>query len=580
MGGCRQRINLRAGAAVAALAVGLTPYSAAAQSPAPPAGSAATAALPSREELNPAGRAPAPRAADRDLFAPEPPGPCPLAGSDLQVTLNSVSFRGLTAVQPGAMAPAYQGLTGRPVPVQTLCEIRDRAARILFDTGVLARVEIPEQRIAGGALVLEVIEAQIVNVRVRGDAGPAQATLEAYVEKLRGMKPFDMRKAQRYLLLASDIPGLRVRATVRPSTSGERGAVDIDVQASRDPFGAVANVQNLGSKAIGRWGALARANFDSFTRFGERTSLIGFHTLDSNEQWVVQGLEEARFGSEGLVGRLSLAYGETRPGDVLEPLGLKSRSFVGGMEAAYPLVRMRAQNLNLAGGLDWVDQTTDVGRAGRLNSDSLRVFYVRADGDLRREISSVPLTMAGSLSLRKGVSALGASQAGGIFRTRLGGQPDAWVVRASGSAYAGLGGGLGVGARVNAQFSEKPLLAYEQITLGNLTAPRGYDPAVIAGDKGVTGAIELRYDAFAISHEIALSPYAFYELGYLRNNDAGLDPNILARRTLRSVGAGVSIRLNGRASLDVACASPIDSPAPGARPRGARVLVSLTTQLQ
>ncbi len=97
-----------------------------------------------------------------------------------------------------------------------ICRIRDRAARIIFDNGVLARVEIPEQRIAGGALVLEVIEAQVVNVRVRGDVGPAQAAVERYAEKLRGMKPFDMAKAQRYLLLASDVPGLRVRAAVRP----------------------------------------------------------------------------------------------------------------------------------------------------------------------------------------------------------------------------------------------------------------------------------------------------------------------------------------------------------------------------
>src|SRR6185437_10185707 len=123
--------------------------------------------------------------------------------------------------------------------------------------------------------------------------GPAQAAVERYVERLRGMKPFDMRKAQRYLLLASDIPGVRVRAAVKPSTSPERGAVDIDVSVSREPWQAVGNVQNLGSRAVGRWSGLVRADARAFTPLGEDTSLVAFHTLDSDEQWVVQLLESA-----------------------------------------------------------------------------------------------------------------------------------------------------------------------------------------------------------------------------------------------------------------------------------------------
>ena len=149
---------------------------------------------------------------DVDVFAPEPPGPCPLADSNVQVTLNSVSLRGSTAVSADAFKGAYAEYLGRPQPVSVICAIRDRASRTLFDAGILARVEIPEQRIAGGSLVLDVIEAHVVNVRVRGDVGPAQAAVERYVEQQRGMKPFNMTKAQRYLLLASDIPGLRVRA--------------------------------------------------------------------------------------------------------------------------------------------------------------------------------------------------------------------------------------------------------------------------------------------------------------------------------------------------------------------------------
>ncbi|HEX2800774.1 MAG TPA: POTRA domain-containing protein, partial [Phenylobacterium sp.] len=234
-----------------------------------PAAAAAAQAGKSAPELNPAARAPRPTPRNNDIFAAEPPGPCPLAGSTVEVAISSVSFRGSTAVKNAAFRPAYAEFLGKPLPVSTLCTIRDRAARILFDTGVLARVEIPEQRISGGALVLEVVEAHVVNVRVRGDIGPAQTAVEKFVEKLRGMKPFDMRKAQRYLLLASDVPGVRVRAAIKPSVNPDRGAVDIDVTVTRDGMDVLANVQNMGSKVVGRWGGLARADLLSFTPYGE-----------------------------------------------------------------------------------------------------------------------------------------------------------------------------------------------------------------------------------------------------------------------------------------------------------------------
>ena len=185
-------------------------------------------------ELDPAARVSRPPPARGGAFAPEPPGPCPLETSDVDVTLNSVSFRGATAVSEAELRASYAEFLGKPQKVAVICAIRDRAARIIFESGVLARVEIPEQRISGGSLVLEVIEAHVVNVRVRGDVGPVQEAIERYAEKLRGMKPFDMAKAQRYLLLASDTPGVRVRAAVRPSTVAERGAVDIDLSVARE----------------------------------------------------------------------------------------------------------------------------------------------------------------------------------------------------------------------------------------------------------------------------------------------------------------------------------------------------------
>lgn len=568
------RVSGRAGALLLASTFLSQPVMAWAQ-PAPPPGAAPGT---SAAELDPAARVSRPLPRPRPgAFSPEPPGPCPLETSDVQVTLTSVAFRGVTAIDEADLRGAYADFLGRPQPVSVICAIRDRAARIAFESGVLARVEIPEQRITDGALVLEVIEAHVVNVRVRGDVGPVQDLIERYAEKLRGMKPFDMDRAQRYLLLASDTPGVQVRAAIRPSTSAERGAVDIDLTVSREDPQVIAKVQNTGSRQVGRWGGLLRGEFAGYTAYGESTSLTVFRTVESNEQWLVQLAETARFGSEGLTGRAAITYGESRPGGAVSVLDLQSRSIVGNLEVAYPLVRSRYRNLNLAGGLDVIDQKTEA-FGDPYNRDELRVAYARADGDYRTEISGRPTLLSGALSVRKGLSLLGGSEAGDTGLTRALGDPEAWVVRAQGGADIVLSDRLTAMVRAQAQYADDPLLPYEQISLGGLTVGRGYDPASALGDKGVSAAFELRYGPVALHPKVVAAPYGFVDTGYVANNNAaasGLEKD----RSLTSVGAGVVFRLFNRANLEVTYAHPLDATRPGGRRAGDRVLVQLTASL-
>jgi len=547
---------------------------ASAQTPPPSRAAPGTSAA----ELNPDARVsrPPPKRAG-GAFAPEPPGPCPLEGSNVQVTLNSVAFHGSTAVSDAALRAAYADYLGKAEPVSVICQVRDNAARIIFDSGVLARVEIPEQRITGGALVLEVIEAHVVNVRVRGDVGPAQAAIERYAEKLRGMKPFNMAKAQRYLLLASDVPGVRVRAAVRPSTSAERGAVDIDLTVTRLGPDLFVNVQNAGSKQVGRWGGLVRGDVAAFTQFGEDTTLTAFHTLDSNEQWLVQLAESARFGADGLVGRGSLVYGESRPGDVLKPLDLKSDSVVANLEAAYPIIRARNQNLNVAAGFDLIDQKTRAASTP-LSHDKLRILYARADGDYRTELAERPLLASGSLTVRRGVTVFGGSSRSDAGLTRALANPEAWVIRAQGGADIALSDRLTGMLRTQAQYSGSALLPYEQIALGGLTVGRGYDPAALLGDKGISGAFEMRYGPLQLHPKVVAAPYAFFDAGYVANNSAAAS-GLEKSRTLTSIGAGVVFRVLNRANLEVTYAHPLDATRRGGAKPGDRVLIQLTASL-
>ncbi|MGZ8337273.1 MAG: POTRA domain-containing protein, partial [Allosphingosinicella sp.] len=153
--------------------------------------------------------------------------PCSLAGPEyenLRFTLNDVVFDDLRGLPPEALRPAYAPFVGRELPVSAICEIRDRAGTILRDAGYIAAIEVPEQRVEGGTLRLRVLMARLVGLRVRGDAGRAEQLIAGYLERLTEQEVFNAYEAERYLLLAGDLPGYSVRLTLR---SAERGRGEV-----------------------------------------------------------------------------------------------------------------------------------------------------------------------------------------------------------------------------------------------------------------------------------------------------------------------------------------------------------------
>jgi hemolysin activation/secretion protein len=384
------------------------------------------------------------------------------------------------------------------------------------------------------------------------------------------MTPFDLDTAQRYLLLANDVPRVRVSAALRPSAEGQ-GAIDLEVQLSRDPVNYLVAAQNTGSESLGPWSVLARADLNSFTSFGERTTLIGYRTVTANEQWIGQVVEEARFGGNGLTGRVSLAYGQSRPGGLLKPLKLRGVSFVGTAEARYPLIRLRRYSVFASAGVDWVDQKTAFPGGDVLADDQLRVVWTRLRGEFARGVGRDFLVSGGGdLELRKGVGVLGASKAGDQGLSRIQGRPDAWLVRFEGESHL-THRWFDLGLRAQAQTANKPTLAYEELAVGDLTIGRAYEPAVLSGDRAASAELKLQVRPPQVLKGVTVAPFAFCDESYIKNLDIGSETRIL-----RSAGAGLEARLPYGVRAQVEWAHPFDKPFPNAPARPSdRVLFQL-----
>lgn len=481
--------------------------------------------------------------------------PCAFAKSTLSFTLKDVLFDGAAGADVD-LKSTFASDIGTVVALPEICAIRDRAADLLFRKGILARVQIPQQTLKDGVLTLSVTMATVAEVHIEGDAGPARAKVAAYFNRLRDMKPFDLRKAQRYLLLASEMPGVQIRARLKASDSGKEGAVDFDVVVAWHPIGLAVIAQNTGPESLGRESGVVRFDLNSLTPWGDRSSLVAYGSLDGHTQSVWQLIEEMRPGSDGLVLRASFARGISRPAGVLAPLKLRGTSSVTRLEAEYPLLHRRDSDLHLDGGFEIADQGLLFANQN-LSHDKARVLFTSLHGHRDIAFDHDGLSLGGGLELRRGVAGLGASKPRSPLLSRSDADPQATVVRFDARTTLTTPGGGYVDLNAQAQRAWEPLLSYEAFTVGNLTIGRGYDPSVLQGDNGWGVAAEAGH-TLRTARGHAFQLYGFYDIARAES----LSPGGL-KRTLRSDGLGARLFLPRNLRLDLAYAHPLDKSYPG-----------------
>jgi hemolysin activation/secretion protein len=578
-------------------AAGLAGVRASAQTTTPSLPPQASAA-PTRDALNPLARTERSiRRGSGDLFTGPLPESCPLPPMTGAYTLQDVRIDGAAGLDDSEKTALWADLAHRPITTAGICDLRDRVAARLFRKGILARVLIPAQR-ADGVVSLTVVEAEIATVRVHGDIGPARTRVEAILNHLRGLAPFRLDVAQRYLLLANDVPG--VVAVARFSHSSEpgasSGALDLDIDLARTPVDVLLEAENVNAENNGPWTGIARLDIDSLTPLGERTTLIADTTLGAAAQTVAQVIESARIGSNGVFTQASFAYGHTHPAGGLASLALRGDSYVGSLEIDDPIIRLKRLNLTLAGGLDIVNQTNAISGGGVLTDDALRVFWLRAIVGARRDVSRPLLggyvsgAVNAAVDLRQGADILGASLPGAATLSRPAGRADAFVAREESTVVlrfqpiAWPDAPLTLTAHTQAQWAHQPLLAYEEQAIGNLTIGRGYDPDAASGDRAIAADLKAEAGPLPVGAWLkapaafGLGPYAFYDIACVDTLRGGSPAT-----TLRSTGGGFEIlipyKARGRAGVihaDVAYAVPLDrvSPFAAARPPS-RVLFTL-----
>ena len=376
--GWRAAQRFRDVAAAAFLAGLLASTSARAQ---PPAGQPVA---PTREEVERPlpERAEPPRAA-LQVESDVERTPCALDRPEYQsirFTLSEVTFDDLRGPRRRRCVRLMPSSSASRCRSPRSAQIRDRAAAILNDAGYVVAIEVPEQRIAEGRIRFQVVMARLVGLRVRGNAGRAERLIASYLrtaDGARGLQPLRRRALSAACRRSARLQCPPRLAQRRPA----RGEVIGEVIVQRIPALVDLTVQNYGSRELGRWGGLLRAQFFGLTGLGDRTLLAVFTTPDFDEQQTLQVAHDFRVGGEGLTfgGQVTLGLGAARSrrsGD-RHPLAHPLRDARGQLSLRPP---PGPQFVRGTVGLDYIDQDVDFVDIP-LNRDRLRVVFARLNGE-------------------------------------------------------------------------------------------------------------------------------------------------------------------------------------------------------
>lgn len=505
---------------------------------------------------------------------PAAPG-APPGSESVTLTPVDIQVEGNTIYTRGQLDALVRPLIGRQIAASEIFKLAETIQRKYRDDGYfLATVTVPAQRVADGRIRLLVTEGYISSILVEGDVGPVSEKAKDYLDNLVGKKPINISDLERYLLLTEDLPGIKVKAVMRPGR--EPGSSELIAQLTREWWDLFNQTDNRGSDFTGPVQNLFAAGINSFTSIGDRLELSYFTTFDSENNFL-QGAYSGHIGSEGFRFRLYGGYGRILPGPPISDTGYFGQVTIAGIQVYHPIIRSRRVNVALNGSFDYYRSIVDVSGGFRLSEIDLRAVRAGIDASYRDPFNGVTY---GNVRFSKGVNVLGASKAGDQLLPRQGADPNYFKVNAEISRLQGLYSdedfSLNLFVSVAGQLTDNILPPSEKFFLGGERFGRGYYGGQVTGDRAIAASIELQL-SFAIPYNdvqpnsapssvagrvrgLPLQLYAFYDYGKAWNLASFETPTIVAR----SYGFGVRANVGDTLTVEAEAVRRLDLDVDGA----------------
>ncbi|WP_339711401.1 ShlB/FhaC/HecB family hemolysin secretion/activation protein [uncultured Sphingosinicella sp.] len=430
---------------------------------------------------------PQPPAAERaspDLVVPRTGAPTPIAGG-ASVQVQSLRVTGQTQFSESELVSA-SGFS--PGAALTFSQLRELAARIMEHYHargyILAQAYLPEQDVQDGAVTITVMEGRYGKVVLNNSARLADRVPARLLDGLAAEDLVANAALERRLLLLSDIPGVRVKATLAPGEA--LGTSDLLVDVAPGPkLSGNLEADNAGNRYTGTYRFGGTLNVNNPAGIGD---LLSLRLLASDG-----GLAYGRVSYQAPVGAVTLgaAYAHLRYslGREFNALDGSGTADIFSGYASYPLIRSRRANLYALAGVDYKMLRDRIDLFATDSDKRITAGTLGLSGDVRDSIGgsnvfSVGWTM-GHLKIRspaeRFADAANARSAGGFNK-----------LQASFARAQQVAGPFSLYGAVRGQYAFDNLDSSEKMGLGGAYGVRAYPEGEAFGDIGYLATAEAR----------------------------------------------------------------------------------------
>ena len=475
----------------------------------------------------------------------------PLLKEGEKVKVTSFVFKGNKIITTEELESFVKKYIGTELTFNEITQAVVSISLLYERKGYLAQATLPEQNITDGIIQVNILEAHFGGTTyLPMGNGEKPNVRESRVmdivypsSKVNG--PLDLKRLERGILLANDLPGIGVGANLKPGQ--EVGHTDVEVQIeNRARFNTSILADNYGSRSTGYERVLVSANLLNPLRLGDdlNTTILktaGTEYIRLNYSLPV-GNDGLRIGSNATYLEYKVITNE------FKSLGPNGHSAGFGLEASYPIYRSRDKNLNLD--FDYDVKAFKNNTITEVTSDYYtRIFSTSLSGDFVDQWLLDGATNNAKFVFDHGKNDLknspnyatdiSNSHTHGIFnRAQLSFRRDQFLKNDYTLVIKGSG-----------QLTDHNLDSSQKFYLGGPTGVRAYPSSEGSGSEGYLLNLELKKDL-----PFNLTGSIFYDQGYVRQNVDNFDASgvvINALNTYKLKGYGFEFSWRGPLKTNV-----------------------------
>lgn len=384
--------------------------------------------------------------------------------------------------------PLLEPLTRREIKIGELVAAAKAITRRYQDDGYLISFAyVPNQDFRGGVGRIMLIEGHLREVRSAGDLGVHQARVERWIERLKAEQPLTRASFERFSVLMSRIPGLKMDMVLNPPTTTDGGAV-LEMLGKHEMVTTGADFDSRHGNPRG----LFNATLASLLGRGEQLQFSYLYPPGDDKEHYRAWNYSQLLGDNGL--QLMAGYSHYNA-------SLEDRVVIGPLQYA-----RKRENERVSAGLGIPvllrrNLTWDVNLRAYTVDDSSRYDLLAPatpySVKLRSKLRVVGVdtlvqqfaekqARAGSLAVYKGLNAFDAQSTAPAKK-------DFTRVLGFGAQQNQFGERMQGVANVSFQWAHDSLPDSEQITYGGANFGRGYPDDQATGDKGWGASYEVNY---------------------------------------------------------------------------------------